>query len=73
MEPVVVELDLADFENFEPFVKKVYDACDHVDVLINNGGVSHRGSILHTKIEVDKKIMAVNYFGAVSLTKGIIL
>lgn len=65
------ELDLSDLEQLEPFVKKIYDTCGQIDILINNGGVSHRGSILHTTLEVDKKIMYTNYFGSVGLTKGI--
>lgn len=70
-EPVVIPLDLADLDQIEAFVQKVYDTCDHIDILINNGGVSHRGSILHTKLEVDKQIMTINYFGSVALTKGL--
>lgn len=68
-----MELDLANVEEFVPFVQKVYDACGQIDILINNGGVSHRGSIVHTKIEVDKQIMSINYFGSVALTKGIVI
>ncbi|KAI5637994.1 short chain dehydrogenase domain-containing protein [Phthorimaea operculella] len=71
-EPVVVPLDLADASQIDTFVDKVYELCGHIDVLINNGGISHRGSILHTKIEVDKQIMFVNYFGSVALTKAIL-
>lgn len=70
-EPVVIPLDLSDLETLEGFIQKVYDICGRIDILINNGGISHRGAILHTKFEVDKKIMSVNYFGAVVLTKGI--
>lgn len=71
-EPVVIPLDLGDLDTLEGFIQKVHDICGHIDILINNGGISHRGSILHTKYEVDKKIMHVNYFGTVVLTKGII-
>lgn len=41
-----------------------------IDILINNGGISNRGTVLDTSIEVDSKVMAVNYFGTVALTKG---
>ncbi|XP_045785758.1 dehydrogenase/reductase SDR family protein 7-like [Maniola jurtina] len=71
-EPVVCELDLSNLEQLEPFVKKIYDTCGQIDILINNGGVSHRGSILHTTLEVDKKIMYTNYFGSVGLTKAVL-
>lgn len=67
---MVIELDLADIKNLDKFVQQVYEQCGEIDVLINNGGVSHRGSILQTAIEVDQKIMFINYFGSVALTKG---
>ncbi|XP_075969589.1 dehydrogenase/reductase SDR family protein 7-like isoform X2 [Anticarsia gemmatalis] len=70
LEPIVLPLDLGDLKDVDSFVKKVHDICGHIDILINNGGVSHRGPILHTMLDVDLKIMAVNYFGAVALTKG---
>lgn len=65
-----MELNLADFDQLDIFVKKVYDQCGNIDILINNGGISYRGSILETKLEVDQEIMTVNYFGSVALTKG---
>lgn len=70
LEPLTLVLDLEKFEELETFVQNVYDACGHIDILINNGGISHRGSILNTKMDVFKSIMAVNYFGSVALTKG---
>ncbi|XP_037295526.1 dehydrogenase/reductase SDR family protein 7-like [Manduca sexta] len=72
LEPVVLPLDLADFDQIEPFVQKVYELCGDIHILINNGGVSHRGSILHTKTEVHKQIMSINYFGAVALTSAVL-
>ena len=41
-----------------------------IDILINNAGMSYRGSIEDTDIEVHQKLMTVNYFGQVALTKG---
>lgn len=61
---------MSDLEQLETFVNNIYDVCGKIDILINNGGISHRGSILHTKLDVDQKIMFTNYFGSVGLTKG---
>ncbi|XP_004924837.1 dehydrogenase/reductase SDR family protein 7-like [Bombyx mori] len=72
LEPVVLELNLADIDNMYLFVEKVYGICGHVDILVNNGGVTHRGSILNTKTDVDQKIMFINYFGSVALTKAVL-
>lgn len=70
LEPVVIELDLADKNQFELFIQKVHDICGKIDILINNGGVSHRDSVMNTKMDVFEKIMNINYFGSVALTKG---
>ncbi len=42
----------------------------HIDVLINNAGLSYRGLIVSTSTDVDYKVMLVNYLGQVALTKG---
>jgi short-subunit dehydrogenase len=43
-----------------------------VDILINNGGVSQRSFAKQTSIEVDRRIMEVNFFGAISVTKALL-
>jgi short-subunit dehydrogenase len=40
--------------------------------LVNNGGISQRALAKETTLEVDKKLMAVNYFGTVALTKALL-
>jgi short-subunit dehydrogenase len=44
----------------------------HVDILINNGGISQRSMVAETDLAVDRRIMEVNYFGALALTKYLI-
>jgi short-subunit dehydrogenase len=44
----------------------------HVDVLLNNGGISQRGIAKETGIEVDRRLMEVDYFGPMALTKALI-
>lgn len=53
-------------------VKRVLDTFGQVDVLIHNGGMSMRGSVADTKIDVDVQVMQCNYFGAVALTKAVL-
>ncbi|CAH0748221.1 unnamed protein product [Diatraea saccharalis] len=71
-EPVILVLDLAELDTITKFVENVHEVCGNIDILINNGGVSHRGSILHSKMEVFKQIMYINYFGTVALTKAVL-
>jgi dehydrogenase/reductase SDR family protein 7B len=37
---------------------------------VNNAGVSYRGEVTETTLDVDAKVMNINYFGTVALTKG---
>lgn len=43
-----------------------------VDVLVNNGGISSRSPAEETTLEVDSRVMAVNFLGPVALTKGVL-
>ena len=39
---------------------------------MNNGGISQRGLAFETDFEVDRRVMEVNFFGAVNLTKRVL-
>ncbi|MBN3281342.1 DRS7B reductase, partial [Polyodon spathula] len=52
--------------------EEVLQCFGHVDILINNAGISYRGTILETDIQVHKQVMDINYFGAVALTKALL-
>ena len=69
---VVLPLDLADTASLEAAARQALDAAGPIDVLINNGGVSQRALALDTKLAVDRRIMDVNYFGAMALTKAVL-
>jgi dehydrogenase/reductase SDR family member 7B len=43
-----------------------------VDVLINNGGVSSRSTFLDTQLEVDERVMQINFFSGVALAKALV-
>lgn len=69
-QPIVIPLDLCDTSSLSSHVNKIISIAGQVDILVNNGGISHRGTVLSTNIEVDEKIMKVNYLGSAALTKG---
>lgn len=68
--PEIVQLDLANVEQLGAKCEHILNVCNHVDILINNGGVSLRSDTISVKTEVDIRMMYTNYFGAVTLTKG---
>ena len=68
----VVSLDLTDLSKVDAVVSSVINQVGRVDVLVNNGGISQRSLVGETPLEVDRKIMEVNFFGAVGLTKALL-
>lgn len=68
----VLPLDLIEYNNMEIKVKEAISLFDGVDILINNGGISQRSLIADTSIEVDKKLMEVDYLGTIALSKALL-
>ena len=68
--PEILPLDLNELDDIPDFVEKAMALHGHIDVVINNAGISYRGLINDTSISVDNNLMTVNYFGAVAITKG---
>lgn len=71
--PVVMVLDVGKVEEISRKLYKVLAIVHRIDILINNAGVSHRGEILTTNVQVYQDIMLVNYIGQVALIKGLSL
>jgi len=71
-EHLVQPLDLADPESIHEAAGAVQDAIGAVDVLVNNAGISQRGSAADTEMDVVRRIMEVNFFGTVGLTRAVL-
>lgn len=65
-------LDLEFSDNFPELAKSVIDQYGRIDMLINNGGLSQRSTAAETSLEIDRRIMEINYFGNIALTKGVL-
>mgnify|MGYP000070710829 CR=1 FL=1 len=68
----VLKLDLANPSDFNRIVKEAANFYGHIDILINNAGISQRSLAADTSLEVDRKIFDINYFGTIALTKELI-
>lgn len=68
----IIPLDLEDYNSLKEKANLAINAFGHVDILVNNGGVSQRSLAHETQIAVDKRIMDINYIGTVALTKAIL-
>jgi short-subunit dehydrogenase len=71
-EHFVLPLDLEDSSSFELLAMKVHERFGAIDYLINNGGMSQRAEAHLTPIEVDRRLMEINYFGNIALTKAVL-
>lgn len=68
----ILPLDLTETSQMDAKVKEAISFFGKVDILLHNGGISQRSLIRETTLEVDRKLMEVNYFGTVALTKAIL-
>ena len=68
----VLTLDLTDADSFPEKTKEAISAFGQIDVLMNNGGVSQRSEVLESEMDTYRRLMEINYFGAVGLTKQVL-
>jgi len=70
IEALPIECDVTSLENCRAAMARVSEAWGGVDVLINNAGITHLSSFRDTDVEVIRRVMEVNFFGAVNCTKA---
>ena len=68
----VLTLDLANPETMPTIVEKAISTFGTIDILVNNGGISQRSPIIKTTIDVDRKLMEIDYLGTVALSKALL-
>ena len=69
---LVVPLDLENAGNFGLLVNQVVQHFGQIDLLLLSGGVSQRSFAIDSPLQLDRKIMEVNYFGNIALTKSVL-
>ena len=65
-------LDLEKSEKFDELASIVVAQYGRIDILINNGGLSQRSTVAETPLAIDRRIMEINYFGNIALTKAVL-
>lgn len=68
---MILSLDLTEINSLDSEVAKVIKIHGTIDVLINNAGISYRGEVENTNVDVYIKVMLINYFAQVAITKGL--
>ena len=66
---LVLPLDIIDFAAMPAAMQTVIDTFSGIDALINNAGLGARDFAVDTDISIYRKIMDVNLFGPIALTK----
>jgi len=67
-----VVFNLGNPEEVSATAGKVLEELGRVDVLMNNGGISTRAEALETPVEIDRRVMEIDYFSGVILTKALL-
>lgn len=65
----ILPIDLEQAHTLKLSAEAALQLFGHIDILINNGGISQRSLVADTSLEVDRRLMEVNYFAAIALTK----
>jgi short-subunit dehydrogenase len=65
-----IACDVTDPEDTRHAVQRVIEQWGGVDILVNNAGITHVGLVGETDAAVLRRVMDVNFFGAVHCTKA---
>ncbi len=67
-----VGLDLADSDAMAERVQEAMACFGRIDAVVHCGGISQRSLAQDTALEVDRRVMEIDYFGTVALTKAVL-
>lgn len=69
---LALPLDLTEFDTFEGKAAEVLSRFGRIDILVNNGGISHRSSVADTGLEVLQRVMDIDFTGHAALTRAVL-
>lgn len=65
----IIPLDLSEAEKLSEKANEALSQYGYIDILINNGGISQRALVEDTQMDVYRKIMEVDFFAPIQLSK----
>lgn len=68
----IVALDLSESSRAKEWTQKALQSTGQIDLLVNNGGLGHMGSVEDMEFDVEHQVMEVNLWGAVAITKAVL-
>lgn len=69
---LVYPMDLLQTDKIPQLVTELLEEIHNIDILINNAGISQRSLVKDTDLSVDRKIMELDYFAVITLTKTLL-
>jgi NAD(P)-dependent dehydrogenase (short-subunit alcohol dehydrogenase family) len=67
-----VTLDVTDFDAIDPILARVEQEVGPIDVLVNNAGYGHEGTLEESPLSDLRRQFEVNVFGAVAMMKAVL-
>ncbi len=68
----ILTLDLGDSSSLESKTKEAVSMFGHIDIMVHNGGISQRSLIVETNMDVHRRVMELDYFSYVAITKALL-
>lgn len=68
----VIAFDMLAIDQFKTLTQTAKNLFGRIDYLVNNAGISQRSLITDTPLEIDRKVMELDYFSQIALTKALL-
>jgi len=68
----IVTVDLLDTPSLASKTSEAIAAFGYIDIMVHNGGISQRSTVAETAMQVQRKVMEVDYFSYVELTNHLL-
>lgn len=69
---VPLACDLADLDSLPALAEHAWSVFGRIDILFNNAGISQRSTVIETQMQVIRKVMDVDFYAPVVLTKEVL-
>jgi short-subunit dehydrogenase len=69
---LILPTDLYRFDQVHNLASQVIERFGSIDILFNNAGISSRALAMESPLEIDQKVMDLDYFSVVALTKAVL-
>lgn len=69
---LICVLDMQDVDNIKPTAQAILAQVGNIDILINNAGITQRGTVEDLDFNIYRRVFEVNYFAKVALTQALL-